>query len=123
MLKIRLQRVGRRNLALYRIVVADKTAPVKGKFIAKIGTYNPKTKDTSLVKEDVLKWLNVGAKPTNTVSKLLLTNKIQHKLISVHIFNKKAKKTKGESEENNQQNSPTVESEISIEEKIEENKE
>ena len=123
MLKIRLQRVGRRNLALYRIVVAEKTAPVKGKFIAKIGTYNPKTKNTTFIKEDVLKWLNAGAIPTNTVSKLLVNNKIDHKLISIHIFNKKAKKTKGETTEDNQLNSPAVESEMNIEEKVEENKE
>ena len=75
MLKIRLQRVGRRNLMLYRIVVAEQTAPVKGKFIAKIGTYNPKTKIITLNKEAVLRWLNFGAQPTNTISKLFKKEK------------------------------------------------
>ena len=118
MLKIRLQRVGRRNLALYRIVVAEHTAPEKGKFNAKIGTYNPKTKITSLDKEAVLKWLNFGSQPSNTVSKLFKSEKIVHKLISIHTFNKKAKKKK-----DNQLNSPAVESEEDKNEKVEEVKE
>ncbi|PIP51170.1 30S ribosomal protein S16 [Candidatus Berkelbacteria bacterium CG_4_10_14_0_8_um_filter_35_9_33_8] len=124
MLKIRLQRVGRRNLVLYRIVVAEQTAPVKGKFIAKIGTYNPKTKIITLNKEAVLRWLNFGAQPTNTISKLFKKEKIEHKLISVHTFNKKVKKKKdSDKKTNNQLNSPMVESEINKDEKIKENKE
>ena len=81
MLKIRLQRIGRRNLAIYRIVVAEHTKPVKGKFIQKLGNYNPHSKSVVLNNELVISWLDKGAKPSNTVAKIFEQNKIKHKSI------------------------------------------
>jgi len=71
--KIRLKRMGKKKAPFYRIVVADSRAPRDGRFIEEVGTYDP-TKDPSvfdLKEEAVKKWLNNGAKPTETVGKLL----------------------------------------------------
>lgn len=81
MLKIRLQRAGRRNLPIYRVVVAEASAPVKGKFIKKLGFYNPIAKKITLDAEAILSWLNKGAKPSNTLARLMLKQGIKHKEI------------------------------------------
>lgn len=99
MLRIRLTRIGKKNYPIYRIVIAEHTKPIQGKFIEIIGNYNPLTKKITLNKELVVNWLNKGAIPTNTVSKLLKKEKIEHKSIKIHTFKKKAKKTKGEKTE------------------------
>ncbi|MCK9493487.1 MAG: 30S ribosomal protein S16 [Acholeplasmataceae bacterium] len=72
MVKIRLQRFGSHKRPFYRIVAADVTAPRDGKFLDIIGTYNPLTQPASVEidKEKALKWLNNGAKPTDTVKSL-----------------------------------------------------
>jgi small subunit ribosomal protein S16 len=71
--KIRLARRGRKKLAMYDIVVADSKAPRDGKFIEKIGTYNPNTNPATInLKEEVaFKWVMVGAQPTETVKAML----------------------------------------------------
>jgi small subunit ribosomal protein S16 len=71
--KIRLARRGRKKLALYDIVVADARAPRDGRFIEKLGHYNPNTHPaTVLLKEtSALQWLRKGAQPTNTVKTIL----------------------------------------------------
>jgi len=73
MVKIRLSRRGRKHLALYDIVIADSRSPRDGRFIEKIGTYNPNVKPSLInINEDcALKWLLNGAKPTETVKKIL----------------------------------------------------
>lgn len=71
--KIRLARRGRKKLALYDIVVADARAPRDGRFIEKLGTYNPNSHPSHTVvkKESALKWLLRGAQPTHTVKNIL----------------------------------------------------
>ena len=71
--KIRLQRHGRKNYAFYPIVIADSRAPRDGKFIERIGSYNPNTNPAtiSLNFERALYWVNVGAEPTDTVRTIL----------------------------------------------------
>ncbi|HET9294300.1 MAG TPA: 30S ribosomal protein S16 [Gemmatimonadales bacterium] len=73
--RIRLRRVGRKKLPLYRIVVADKEAPRDGRFIDIIGTYDPKAKsEKAQVTVDAVKakaWLAKGATPSETVQSLL----------------------------------------------------
>ena len=71
--KIRLQRHGRKGYAYYPIVVADSRAPRDGKFIERIGSYNPNTNPAtiSLNFERALHWIMVGAQPTDTVRRLL----------------------------------------------------
>jgi small subunit ribosomal protein S16 len=71
--KIRLARRGRKKLAMYDIVVADARAPRDGKFIEKIGTYNPNTNPASIVlnEANALKWIMNGAQPTDTTRAIL----------------------------------------------------
>ncbi len=71
--KIRLQRHGRKSYAFYPIVIADSRAPRDGKFIERIGSYNPNTNPAtiSLNFERALHWIMVGAQPTDTVRRLL----------------------------------------------------
>ena len=71
--KIRLQRRGHKDYAFYPIVIADSRAPRDGKFIERIGSYNPNTNPAtiSLNFERALYWLNCGAIPTDTVRRIL----------------------------------------------------
>ena len=71
--KIRLQRHGRKNYAFYPIVIADSRAPRDGKFIERIGSYNPNTNPATVTLnfERALYWLGVGAQPTDTVRSIL----------------------------------------------------
>jgi len=71
--KIRLARRGRKKLALYDVVIADVRSPRDGRFIEKIGTYNPNTDpaDIRLDTEKALDWIMKGAQPTDTVRAML----------------------------------------------------
>jgi len=71
--KIRLQRQGSKKRPFYFIVVADSRAPRDGKFIQKLGTYNPLTIPATiqLDRQKALEWLNKGATPTDTVRRIL----------------------------------------------------
>ncbi len=71
--KIRLQRHGSKKRPFYFIVVADGRAPRDGKFIQKIGTYNPLTVPATIQvdRQKALDWLHKGAQPTDTVRRIL----------------------------------------------------
>ncbi len=71
--KLRLQRFGKKAQAFYHIVVADSRAPRDGKFIEKIGTYNPKTNPATidLNFDKAIQWLHKGAQPTDTMRAIL----------------------------------------------------
>ncbi len=71
--KIRLARRGRKKLAMYDVVVADARAPRDGRFIEKIGTYNPLTNPASIDLRDdrAFHWLMNGAQPSDTVKAML----------------------------------------------------
>ncbi len=71
--KIRLQRHGSKKRPFYFIVVADARAPRDGKFIQKIGTYNPLTipATVQIDRQKALEWLHKGAQPTDTVRRIL----------------------------------------------------
>lgn len=71
--KIRLQRHGRKNYAFYPIVIADSRAPRDGRFIERIGSYNPNTNPATITLnfERALYWVTVGAQPTDTVRAIL----------------------------------------------------
>lgn len=73
MVKIRLQRVGKKKAPFYHIVVADSRRARDGRIIEKIGTYDPMTDPSTVVlnKELVEKWIKNGAKPTDTVKRLI----------------------------------------------------
>jgi small subunit ribosomal protein S16 len=73
--RIRLRRVGRKGVPLYRIVVADQEAPRDGRFIEILGTYNPKgataTDKVNVDAEKARQWIAKGATPSDTVQSLL----------------------------------------------------
>ena len=71
--KLRLQRHGRKKLPFYHIVVADSRSPRDGKFIKKIGTYDPTTIPATIDidKDAALNWLQKGAQATPTLHKIL----------------------------------------------------
>ncbi|MFC4184626.1 30S ribosomal protein S16 [Saccharococcus thermophilus] len=71
--KIRLKRMGAKKKPFYRIVVADSRSPRDGRFIEAIGTYNPLAEpaEIKIDEELALKWLQNGAKPSDTVRNLL----------------------------------------------------
>ncbi len=71
--KIRMKRVGTKNLPAFRIVVADSRSPRDGKFIEEIGTYQPLKKgDNFTLNLDRAKyWLSKGAQPSDTVASFI----------------------------------------------------
>lgn len=78
--KIRLARHGRKRRAYYHIVVADSRAPRDGKFIERIGTYNPNTNPATidLDFDSALSWLRKGAQPTDTARAILSYEGVLH---------------------------------------------
>lgn len=80
--KIRLRRMGAKKSPFYRIVVSDSRSPRDGRFIDEIGYYNPLTspKTVKVDDEKAIKWLNNGAKPSDTVDKLFKDNGVYEKL-------------------------------------------
>jgi small subunit ribosomal protein S16 len=72
-LVIRLRRHGSRKKAFFRIVVADSRSPRDGRFVEQIGTYDPNSAPAkvTLKKEQTDRWLKSGARPSETVSKLI----------------------------------------------------
>ena len=79
--KIRLRRLGRKGRPFYHIVAADSRAPRDGKFLEKIGTYNPITNPASidLDVDLAMKWLENGAQPTDTAKNILSHTGVMYK--------------------------------------------
>jgi small subunit ribosomal protein S16 len=73
MVRLRSQRYGSKKSPFYRIVATDSRNPRDGRFIEVVGTYDPLTNPVTvkLDEEKVMKWLSLGAKPTDTVKSLL----------------------------------------------------
>ena len=71
--RIRLRRVGTKNVPVYRIVVADGRSPRDGRFIENIGTYDPKkaTNNFTVDVERAKHWISKGAQPSDTVRSIL----------------------------------------------------
>ncbi|MDO8522014.1 MAG: 30S ribosomal protein S16 [bacterium] len=77
MLMIRMQRIGRKNMPAFRIIVAEHTrGPKTGNIVEKVGTYNPKTKEKQFNADRIKYWLSVGAKASATVHNMLVSAKI-----------------------------------------------
>lgn len=79
MLIIRLQRIGKRNQAYFRVVVVEHTKKPKGKFLELLGSYNPHQKEFKVNKERVDYWLEHGAQISPTVNNLMVNHKIWDK--------------------------------------------
>lgn len=78
MLAIRLQRLGRKGYAVYRIAVQESQRhPSSGRVVAYVGSYNPHTKAVNLDKEKIEKYLSTGAQPSPRVVKLLVSEKVK----------------------------------------------
>lgn len=76
MLAIRLQRLGRKGLAIYRLAVQDSNAhPSKGRVVAYVGTYNPHTKELDLAVTELQHFLDHGAQPSDRVVKIIKDHK------------------------------------------------
>lgn len=71
--KMRLRRMGSKKAPFYRVVIADSRSPRDGRFVEEIGYYNPLTEPSTikLDEEKVQTWIKNGAKPTDTVKKLI----------------------------------------------------
>ena len=79
--KLRLKRMGAKQRPFYRLVAADSRSPRDGKFIETVGTYDPIKQPAviSLDEEKILKWLGLGAVPTETVRTILKKNGVLKK--------------------------------------------
>ena len=95
--RIRLQRNGRKSYAFYSIIIADSRAPRDGKFIEKIGTYNPNTNPATvdLNFDSAVKWVMNGATPTDTVRNILSREGVY---LKKHLLGGVAKGAFGEAE-------------------------
>ncbi len=71
MVKIRLKRMGRKKLPVYKIVVMEAMSKRDGRAVDILGTYNPKSKELQVDVEKVKAWLSKGAQPTDRVAALL----------------------------------------------------
>ncbi len=77
MLKIRLQRIGRKNEAAFRLVVTDsKNGPQSGKFLEIVGSQTLKSDTVNLKNDRILYWIKNGAQVSPTVHNLLVSNKV-----------------------------------------------
>ncbi|AQX54022.1 30S ribosomal protein S16 [Priestia flexa] len=79
--KIRLKRMGAKKSPFYRIVAADSRSPRDGRYIEVVGTYNPVAQpaEVKIDEELALKWLQNGAKPSDTVRNLFSNEGIMEK--------------------------------------------
>ena len=77
MLTIRFLRTGKKNQPSFKLVVVEKTrSSTSGRFVERVGFYNPLTKEKVLNGERIKYWISVGAKPSETVHNLLVSEKI-----------------------------------------------
>ena len=81
MLKIRLQRIGRKNDPAFRVVLTDsKNSTKSGRFLELLGTYNPKALDkkqrTNFINDRIKYWLSKGAKLSDTMYNFLVRDKV-----------------------------------------------
>ncbi len=71
-----MSRTGKKKFPLYSLIVTEKTRDPWGKYLEKLGTYNPHTKVSQLKSERIVYWLGKGAQPSKTVHNLLVTLEI-----------------------------------------------
>ena len=68
--RIRLTRMGAKGQPFYRIVASDSRRPRDGQYLELVGTYNPVSKEVKVNEEVAMKWLKIGAQPTDTVKSM-----------------------------------------------------
>lgn len=103
MITIRLRRIGKKKIPIYNLVLCEHTAPIQGKFIEKLGLFNPTAKDeTQRLKvndERIKYWLSKGAKTSDTVNNLLVGAKVLEEKNRIKTSSTKKKKEKEEKPE------------------------
>jgi len=118
MLKIRLQRIGKKNSPSFRVVLVEHTMRPRGEFIELLGSYNKIQKQKSFNKERILYWISKGAQPTPTMHNLLVDEKIIDKA-KVQAWRPKVKKGE-EAKKAQAPASETVKEDVKMEEPKEE---
>lgn len=94
MLMLKLQRIGKKHQAAYRLIVGEKREKLDGAQLEDLGWFDPKTGKVELKKERILYWIGMGAGKSDTVHNLLVTAGIvEGKKIAVH---KQPKKKEGD---------------------------
>lgn len=111
MLTIRLSRTGKKVQPFFRIVVAEHSRPVQGKFKEVVGFYNPLTKQTEIKKERIEYWVSKGARPSDSAAALFKTNGLTGMEKFIAPRDKKRKKRNGEPEPAPQAAAPAAEAE------------
>ena len=76
MLTIRLQRIGKKNQPYFRVVLIEHARKVGGKYKELLGSYNPRSKETSLKNERITYWMSKGVKPSPTVHNMLVSHSV-----------------------------------------------
>ena len=76
MLRVRLQRIGKRGQAYFRVVILEHTSRVKGKYLELLGTYNPHHKEFKVKKDRIEHWISKGAQVSPTVNNLMVNYKV-----------------------------------------------
>jgi small subunit ribosomal protein S16 len=76
MLKIRLQRIGKKHQAHFRVVVCEHTKKPQGKYLELLGTYDPHAKKLAVNKDKIEGWMTKGAQISPTVNNLLVNQKV-----------------------------------------------
>src|SRR3990167_975279 len=76
MLMIRLQRIGKRGQAYFRVVILEHTTRPKGKYLELLGTYNPHQKEFKVKKDRIEYWISKGAQTSPTVNNLMVNYKV-----------------------------------------------
>ncbi len=100
MLMIRFQRIGRKNDPAFRIAVLEKTSgPKAGKYVDLVGTYNPKTKATTLKPELIKSWKEKGAQVSPSVMNLLIKQGVFEGKLTPAVSKKNLEKNKAKNEE------------------------
>lgn len=123
MLKIRLQRVGRRHEPSFRVIVTESTrGPKSGDFIEILGNHNPKQKEITQLKEDRIKyWISKGAQVSGTVHNLLITHGVI-KGEKINVLPKKTPQISEKTEEESKEKKTGDKTEDPKEEKVSEGK-
>ncbi len=116
MLAIKFRRQGKKHQASFRLIVAEKRSKLRGRFIDDLGWLDPKAKKFDIKKEDILRWLKVGAKPTTSVHNLLVkTGIVEAPKISVH---SKKKVKEGEEVKIEAEAKPEINAESKLEKEV-----
>jgi small subunit ribosomal protein S16 len=107
LLKIRLQRTGRKRQPFYRVAVVEHSTSTQGKFIEKLGHYNPLIKPWSLEVDEakILEWIKKGAKPSSTLARLLKAQGVK----GMEPYIKEMKDRKKKKEEEKKEEAPKTE--------------